>query len=75
MRLFNFIYFWLDFPLIVAVGFWLYFFRRHEYTVARDALLLSGAIASSIYNLFPVMPPRLVPTGDVRRHDARSTAT
>jgi len=60
----NFIYFWLDFPLIVAVGFWLYFFRRHEYTVARDALLLSGAIALVIYNLFPVMPPRLLPNGE-----------
>ena len=59
--LFNFIYFWLDFPLIVALGFWLYFFRRHEYTVTRDALLLSGAISLVIYNQFPVMPPRLLP--------------
>ncbi len=62
--LFNFIYFWLDFPLIVAVGFWLYFFRRHEYTVVRDALLLSGAISLIIYATFPVMPPRLLPTGE-----------
>jgi hypothetical protein len=62
--MFNFIYFWLDFPLIVAVGFWLYFFHRHEYTVARDALLLSGAIALVIYNVFPVMPPRLLPSGE-----------
>jgi hypothetical protein len=60
----NFIYFWLDFPLIVAVGLWMYFTRRHEYTVARDAMLLSGAIALVIYNLFPVMPPRLLPTGE-----------
>jgi len=60
----NFIYFWLDFPLIVLFGIWMYFFRRHEYTVARDALLLSGAIALVIYNLFPVMPPRLLPTGE-----------
>ena len=62
--LFNFIYFWLDFPLIVFVGFSLYFFRRHQYTVARDAILLSGAISLVIYNLFPVMPPRLLPTGE-----------
>jgi hypothetical protein len=60
----NFIYFWLDFPLIVAVGIWMYFWRRHEYTVARDAILLSGAIALVIYNFFPVMPPRLLPTGE-----------
>ena len=64
VQLFNAIYFWLDFPLIVAVGFWLYFFRRHEYTVARDALLLSGAIALVVYSLFPVMPPRLLQTGE-----------
>ena len=57
----NFVYFWLDFPLIVVVGLWMYFYRRHEYTVARDALLLSGAIALVIYNLYPVMPPRLLP--------------
>jgi hypothetical protein len=60
----NFIYFWLDFPLIVVVGLWLYFTHRHEYTVARDALLLSGAISLVIYNLFPVMPPRLLPGGE-----------
>lgn len=60
----NFVYFWLDFPLIVAVGLWMYFTHRHEYTVTRDALLLSGAISLVIYNLYPVMPPRLLPTGE-----------
>ncbi|MBI2724193.1 MAG: phosphatase PAP2 family protein [Chloroflexi bacterium] len=64
INVFNFIYFWLDFPLIVGIGFWLYFFRRHQYTIARDAILLSGAIALVIYNFFPVMPPRLLPTGE-----------
>ena len=64
ISLFNFIYFWLDFPLIVAMGMWMYFFRRHEYTIARDAILLSGAISLVIYVLFPVMPPRLLPTGE-----------
>ena len=64
ISLFNFIYFWLDFPLIVAVGLWMYFFRRHEYTIARNAILLSGAISLVIYVLFPVMPPRLLPTGE-----------
>jgi hypothetical protein len=60
----NFVYFWLDFPLIVGVGLWMYFCKRHEYTVARDALLLSGAISLVIYNVYPVMPPRLLPTGE-----------
>lgn len=62
IQLFNAVYFWMDFPLIVAIGLWLYFFgHRHEYTVARDSLLASGAIALVVYHLFPVAPPRLVP--------------
>jgi hypothetical protein len=62
IQFFNAVYFWLDFPIIVAIGLWLYFFgRRHEYTVARDALLVSGAIALVVYHLFPVAPPRLLP--------------
>jgi hypothetical protein len=62
IQLFNAIYFWLDFPLIVAIGLGLYFFgHRHQYTVARDAVLASGAIALVVYHLFPVTPPRLLP--------------
>ena len=64
ITIFNFIYFWLDFPLIVGVGLWMYFYRRHEYTITRDAILISGAISLVIYVLFPVMPPRLLPTGE-----------
>ncbi len=61
IQLMNAIYFWLEFPLIAVVGVWMYFFRRHEYTVARDSFLLSGAIALVIYHLHPVAPPRLTP--------------
>ena len=61
IQFFNAVYFWLDFPLIVAVGLWLYFFHRHQYTVARDAVLASGAIALVVYYLYPVAPPRLLP--------------
>jgi hypothetical protein len=64
VQLMNAIYFWLDFPLIVGVGLLLYFRRRHAYTVARDAMLLSGAISLIIYNFYPVMPPRLLPSGE-----------
>jgi len=64
IQFFNAVYFWLDFPFIVAIGMWMYFFgHRHEYTVARDSLLASGAIALVIYELFPVAPPRLLPPG------------
>jgi hypothetical protein len=61
IQLFNAIYFWLDFPVIVAVGLWMYFLHRQQYTVARDAVLASGAIALVVYHLFPVAPPRLLP--------------
>jgi hypothetical protein len=62
IQFFNAIYFWMDFPLIIAIGLWMYFFdHRHQYTVARDALLASGAIALVVYHLFPVAPPRLLP--------------
>ena len=61
VQLFNAIYFRLDFPLIVAIGLWLYFSHRRDYTLARDSLLASGAIALVVYWLFPVMPPRLLP--------------
>jgi len=61
VRFFNFVYFWLDFPLIAGVGLVMYFRRRAQYTFARDAILFSGACALVSYFLFPVAPPRLVP--------------
>jgi hypothetical protein len=57
----NFIYFYLHFPLIIAFGMWLYFFRREKYTLTRDAFLASGAIALVVYWLYPVAPPRELP--------------
>ena len=61
VRFFNFVYFWLDFPLIAVVGLTMYFTRRRQYTFTRDAILASGAFALVCYYLFPVAPPRLVP--------------
>jgi PAP2 superfamily len=58
IHLFNGIYFWLDFPLIIVIGLWLYFRHRRQYTFTRDAMLISGGIALIIYHLFPVAPPR-----------------
>lgn len=58
---FNFVYFWLDFPLIVGVGLFLFFARRFHYTLLRDALLISGGIALLVYAAFPVAPPRFFP--------------
>ncbi len=57
----NLVYFYLHFPLIIAFGIWLYFFRRPRYTLTRDSFLASGAIALVIYWLYPVAPPRELP--------------
>lgn len=57
----NIIYFWLHFPLIIAFGIWMYYFRRRKYTFARDVFLASGAISLIVYWTFPVAPPRELP--------------
>jgi hypothetical protein len=57
----NIIYFYLHFPLIIAFGIWLYYYRRDQYTFVRDSFLASGAIALVVYWLYPVAPPRELP--------------
>jgi hypothetical protein len=61
VRLMNFVYFWLDFPLIVVVGLLLFWKARKSYTLLRDALLISCAFALVFYWSFPVAPPRFLP--------------
>lgn len=56
----NFVYFWMDFPLIVAVGLVLFWKCRRAYTVVRDSMLISGGIALIIYWAYPVAPPRFL---------------
>ncbi|MCC6236302.1 MAG: phosphatase PAP2 family protein [Dehalococcoidia bacterium] len=58
VRAMNFVYFWLDFPLIVGVGLLLFWKERPHYTLLRDALLVSGGMALVCYYSYPVAPPR-----------------
>lgn len=58
IRVVNFVYFWLDFPLIIGVGLVLFWMRRNSYTLFRDALLVSGGMALIVYWIYPVAPPR-----------------
>jgi len=60
VRFFNFVYFWLDFPLIVFVGLVLFWRRRTFYRLLRDALLISGGFALLVYWSIPVAPPRYI---------------
>ena len=57
-RAMNFVYFWFDFPLIIAVGLVMFFRCRGYYTLLRDSLLISGGIALVVYYTYPVAPPR-----------------
>lgn len=61
VRFVNFVYFWLDFPLIVGIAVFLFIRSRRHYTMLRDALLISGGIALLMYWTFPVAPPRYLP--------------
>jgi hypothetical protein len=61
-QFFNWVYFWLHLPLILSFGLWLYVFHRPRYVLIRNAFMASGAIGLVIYNLFPVAPPRLMPS-------------
>jgi membrane-associated phospholipid phosphatase len=57
----NLVYFYGHWPVIIAIG--LYLFIRHPriYTITRNAFLISGAVAIVLYALFPVAPPRFTP--------------
>ncbi len=61
VRFFNFVYFWLDFPLIIGLGLLMFWRQRTSYTLLRDALLISGGFALLMYWSFPVAPPRFLP--------------
>src|SRR5690606_39534894 len=59
--LFNWVYFWLDFPLIVSIGLLLFFRSRFHYSLLRDALLISGGLALVMCVSYPEAPPRYLP--------------
>jgi hypothetical protein len=61
VRLFNQIYFWGHMPLVLVIAVWLWVRHRHNYILARNAFLASGAIGIVIYWAVPVAPPRLMP--------------
>ncbi|MEX0800646.1 MAG: phosphatase PAP2 family protein [Dehalococcoidia bacterium] len=62
-HLFNVIYFYGHFPLILVVGAWLFWKHPPVYSLIRNSFLASGAIALVVFVLFPVAPPRLIGAG------------
>jgi len=65
VHLFNAIYFYGHWPVILACGVYLFIKNPRVYTITRNAFLISGAVALVLYALFPVAPPRLSADGIV----------
>jgi membrane-associated phospholipid phosphatase len=61
VHVFNAIYFYGHWPVIVIGGAYLFVKHPRIYTITRNAFLISGAMALVPYALFPVAPPRLIP--------------
>ena len=57
---FNMVYFWLFFPLVIPSAVWLYVKRPETYRLARNAFLISGAIAVIFFLTLPTAPPRFL---------------
>jgi hypothetical protein len=65
VHLFNIIYFYGHWPVIIAGGICLFLRRPSIYYAVRNAFLISGALALMFYIFFPVAPPRLSEPGIV----------
>ena len=57
--LFNWVYIWWHWPIIILVAVWLFLHKPTAYRRYRDAFVLSGAVGLVCFALFPVAPPRL----------------
>jgi hypothetical protein len=56
---FNDIYIYGHWPVIAAVLIWMLNRQPEQFAHARNAMLVSGAIALIVFAVFPVAPPRL----------------
>lgn len=59
LKIANWVYLFGHWPVIFAVGFWLYRKKWGRYQIYRNAIVVSGAIAMIVFVLYPVAPPRL----------------
>ncbi len=61
ITLWNWVYIWFHWPVIVGALFLLFRFSRSNFLLFRNALILSGAIGLVIFAAYPVAPPRFIP--------------
>jgi hypothetical protein len=57
---FNFVYTWLFWPVVIGTLLLLYLRDRYRYQLYRNALFVSGAAGLLVFALFPVAPPRML---------------
>ena len=65
VTLMNWIYVWGHWPVLAIAAVWLFANHRPEFSLFRNALIISGLLGLVVFALFPVMPPRLLGTGMV----------
>jgi membrane-associated phospholipid phosphatase len=61
IHVFNAIYFYGHWPVIIGCGVYLFIKNPRVYVITRNAFLISGAVALILYAIFPVAPPRFTP--------------
>lgn len=61
--IFNLIYFFGFFPLLIPTAIWLFWKHPEIYSLARTAFLASGFIAVCFFLTLPTAPPRLLDVG------------
>jgi membrane-associated phospholipid phosphatase len=71
---FNWIYIWGHWPVIVVTLLWLALRHRTAYLRLRNAMMISGGLGLLVYTTYPVAPPRLAHLGLVDTVTERSQA-
>jgi membrane-associated phospholipid phosphatase len=72
---FNLIYFYGFFPLVIPSAIFLFVRRPEIYRLARNAFLISGSIAVCFFLTLPTAPPRLVGMGFIDTLNQSMTPT
>ena len=61
IQLVNALYTLLFFPVLISFGIWAYQHHRQQYSIARNAILISAVIGFPGFAFYPMAPPRLLP--------------
>jgi len=61
IQIVNALYTFLFYPVLISFGIWAYKCHRQQYSIARNALIISAAIGLPCFALYPMAPPRLLP--------------